>query len=202
MYNMSLFKNYVLPFHYALLIGTLPAPALAQQYLEKDSKPLAREEIQRIIEDSPSIINPKSNSPISHSFTIDFVETTNKMLIKQEQVQLSNQEILELGKIAQSWATPIKGSVYLYLCVFGLIIGHSIIKKNYKWSFPMLLIGTFLPALVWIAPLSYTRRYLFTESLSQQLPMTLLQILPTFVWWSALIDLAQWYERVIRIRGL
>jgi len=199
---MRLFKDYVLPIHFALLIGTISGPALAQQYLEEESKPLARAEIQSIIEDSSSTIDPTSESPISHSFTIDFVETTNKMLMQQEQVQLSNQEILELGKLTQSWADPIQVSVFLYLCIFVLIVGHSIIKKNYKWSFPMLLIGTFLPALVWIAPISYTRRHLFKESLSQQLPVILLQILPTFVWWSALTDLAQWYERVIRIRGL
>ncbi len=149
---------------------------------------------------------PRQEAPVAadvtSDFKRDFVKTTNDVLQQQNQPLLSEPEILELEKLIENWAAPVSASVFLYLCIFTFIIGHAFSRKIYKWAIPMLLIALFAPILIWIAPISYTRRYIYQGTLSQQLPVVLLQLLPTFVWWVALGDIAHWYERIALNRGM
>ena len=66
----------------------------------------------------------------------------------------------------------------------------------------MMLFAAFASALAWLPPISYTRRHIFPGVFSQQLPVVLIQILPTFVWWAALADIGHWFERIGMARGL
>ena len=149
---------------------------------------------------------PRQEAPEAADVTSDFkrafVTTPNDVLQQQNQPLLSEPEILELEKLIENWAAPVSASVFLYLCIFTFIIGHAFSRKIYKWAIPMLLIALFAPILIWIAPISYTRRYIYQGTLSQQLPVVLLQLLPTFVWWVALGDIAHWYERIALNRGM
>ena len=139
---------------------------------------------------------------LSSDFKRDFVKTTNDVLQQQNQPLLSDPEVLELEKLIENWTAPVSTSVFLYLCIFTFIVGHALSRKIYKWAAPMLLIALFAPILIWVAPISYTRRYIYQGTLSQQLPVVLLQLLPTFVWWVALGDIAHWYERIALNRGM
>ncbi len=139
---------------------------------------------------------------LTSDFKRDFVKTTNDVLQQQNQPLLSDPEVLELEKLIENWTAPVSASVFLYLCIFTFIVGHALSRKIYKWAIPMLLIALFAPILIWVAPISYTRRYIYQGTLSQQLPVVLLQLLPTFVWWVALGDIAHWYERIALNRGM
>lgn len=168
-----------------------------RSYAQDTIAPLSTEQAYR----EHRALNP-TDTPIADMFKRDFVATTNQLLHNEGHQSLENLEILELENIIEDWLQPIQTSVILYLCVFALIVGHALYCKHYKWGFAMLFIGAISTPFIWIAPISYTRRHILKESMVQQVPIVLIQILPTLVWWTALGDLAQWYERIARSRGL
>lgn len=179
----------------ALLLTLLPVSAEAQiEFTAPEEPSVPRQEAPLAPDDVPA--------HLSSDFKRDFITTTNDVLQQQDQPLLSNPEILELEKLIENWTAPISASVFLYLCIFTFIVGHALSRKVYKWAIPMLLIALFAPILIWVAPISYTRRYIYQGTLSQQLPVVLLQLLPTFVWWVALGDIAHWYERIALNRGM
>ena len=132
----------------------------------------------------------------------DMTRQTNDFLGQKDKPQLSALEIQELTNIIEGWSNPVHASVFLYFLIFSAIIGHAFVKKHYKWCIGMVLFGAVASALAWLPPISYTRRHIFPGIVSQQLPVILIQILPTFVWWAALADIGHWFERIIMSRGL
>ena len=139
---------------------------------------------------------------LSESVLRDITNQTNQFLKQEEKPQLTDLEIQEVANIIEGWSTPVSTSVFLYLLVFSAIMGHSFITKKYKWCAGMMLFGAFAPALGWLPPISYTRRHIYPGVFSQQLPVILIQILPTFVWWAALADIGHWFERIGMARGV
>ena len=151
--------------------------------------------------------SPKTNSQVapktlSESVLRDLIQQTNEHLEQENRPRLTELEIQELSNIIDGWSTPVSTSVFLYLMVFSAILGHSFMNKHYKWCAGMILFAAFASALAWLPPISYTRRHIFSGVFAQQLPVVLIQILPTFVWWAALADIGHWFERIAIARGL